>query len=171
MLSCLKGTAWMRWYWQAEAHCSFSWLLHSYQPTSQNLPRRWNRIFLFGSFWVLLLESFWQIQGYLSTTLSSIFRHGCSSCCGEFLSGDNISINYLQGFLFLFSFVSKTLLSTPHILERWKEMQGCLRVFDALFPSFHPYKRNKSDRKCTETLVISIWKKWSIRTDDQSNVK
>lgn len=85
------------------------------------------------SFWqlrALLLESFWQIQAYLSTALSSLFRHGCSSCCGEFLSRDDIIINYLQVF---FQYNS---LRTPYILKRWKEVQGSLRVFDALFSHF-----------------------------------
>lgn len=110
---------------------AFPRLLHSYQPTTQSLPARWSEIFYFFFYpfwqlWVLLLESFWQIQRYLTTTSSSLFRHGCSSCWGDVLSGDDIIINYLRVF---FSVILWELLISLKDEKNCRGVSGYLTLY------------------------------------------
>lgn len=112
--------------------CSFSGLLHTYQPLSPILPWRWNKIFQFGS-----SECFyWWASDKFRCSYASLHAHFldmvCSSCGGTFLSRDDITKSYLH-FLFLFenSYPKKTKrgagdLTFYFLISASKSLKSCL---------------------------------------------
>lgn len=131
-MSRLTRNMWRRWSWRGETRRGFSsaatQLSTNYSKSAGEMERDFFFFFFypFWQLWVLLLESFWQIQRYLTTTSSSLFRHGCSSCWGDVLSGDDIIINYLRGF---FSVILWELLISLKDEKNCRGVSGYLTLY------------------------------------------
>lgn len=96
--------------------------VHISRPASQNVPRRWNKIFHFGSSECCYWRASDKFRGYLSTVLSSLFRHGCSSRW-------SVPVYRQEHQLSTDLFLGKTLIS-------WEDEKKWGRVWEYLMPCF-----------------------------------